>query len=353
MANAIWNEKEGRWTYRVTVNGITRKFTSTTKGPAGKRKVLQKAKNFEAGFCSDNRTIEEEWERYIKDVECRSSRCNVQNIAQIKRLYFPSVILRRKFKDVHLTDFQAIINEARKQDGSPLSRKSLSNIRTTIVSFLNYARIDGTTTMLSDGLYIPKNALEKKEKTILQPDEIRAIFNDFEDEFYINLHRLMLLTGLRPGEALGLQWSDISNNRIVIQRSVNRDRELTPGKNANARRMIPVSDILIKILADQKKRTEYMHSEWVFPSHSGTMPSQSSAKKSLDRISKKLGTHVSPYELRHTFISMVKNDLPEQMIKQIVGHSVAMDTFGTYGHAVNGEIERASAQISTIYRTVL
>lgn len=353
MANAQWNEKESRWVYRVTVNGVTRKFTCSTKGPSGKRKVLQNAKNFEAGICSDNRTIEEEWERYIKDVECRSSLCNKQNIAQIKRLYFPSVILRRKFRDVHLTDFQAIINGARKQDGSPLSRKSLSNIRTTIVSFLNYARIDGATDMLPNGLYIPKNALEKKEKQILQPNEIRAIFGGYVDEFYINLWRLMLLTGLRPGEALGLKWSDINNNRIVISRSVNRNRELTPGKNVNARRMIPVSDILIKILADQKKRTEHMKSEWVFPSHSGTMPSQSSAKKSLDRISKDLGVKVSPYCLRHTFISMVKNELPEQMIKQIVGHSASMDTFGTYGHAVEGEMERASAQISTIYKTVL
>ena len=353
MANAIWNEKEGRWTYRVTVNGITRKFTSTTKGPAGKRKVLQNAKNFEAGFCSDNRTIEEEWNRYMKDVECRSSRCNSQNIAQIKRLYFPSVILRRKFKDVHLTDFQAVINEARKQDGSPLSRKSVSNIKTTIVSFLNYARIDGATDILPDGLYIPKNTLEKKEKQILQPHQIKAIFAKYDDEFYINLWRVMLLTGLRPGEALGLQWSDIVNNRIFINRSVNRNREVTPGKNANARRMIPVSDILIKILEDQKKRTAYMKSDWVFPSYAGTMPSQSSAYNSLSRISKDLGVDVSPYSLRHTFISMMKNELPEQMIRQIVGHSASMHTFETYGHFVDGELEKASAQISTIYKTVL
>ena len=353
MANVIWNEKEQKWVCRVTVDRITKKFVSRVKGPAGKRRVLQSVQAFESGLHSDSRTIEDEWQRYIQDVEYRSSLCNVQNLAQIKRLYFPSTILRRKFKDVHLTDFQRVINEARKQDGTPLSRKSLSNIRTTIVSFLNYARIDGATDMLPNGLYIPKIALEKKEKQILQPHQIRAIFSKYDDEFYINLWRLMLLTGLRPGEALGLQWSDIKNNRIVISRSINRNREITPGKNVNARRMIPISDILIKILEDQRQRTLYMKSEWIFPSHSGTIPSQSSIKNSLYRISKDLGTSVSPYCLRHTFISMVKNELPEQMIRQIVGHSASMDTFGTYGHMVDGEIERASAQISTIYKNVL
>ena len=39
---------------------------------------------------------------------------------------------------------------------------------------------------------------------------------------------------------------------------------------------------------------------------------------------------------------MVKNDLPEQMVKAIVGHSASMDTFGVYGHKVDGEAEQAA-----------
>ena len=39
---------------------------------------------------------------------------------------------------------------------------------------------------------------------------------------------------------------------------------------------------------------------------------------------------------------MMKNVLPEQTIKDIVGHSVSMDTFGTYGHILEGEERRAA-----------
>ena len=50
------------------------------------------------------------------------------------------------------------------------------------------------------------------------------------------------------------------------------------------------------------------------------------------------------YSLRHTFISLMKNVMPEQTIKDIVGHSVSMDTFGTYGHIIDGE-ERQAAKV--------
>ena len=40
----------------------------------------------------------------------------------------------------------------------------------------------------------------------------------------------------------------------------------------------------------------------------------------------------------------MKNVLPEQAIKDIVGHSVSMDTFGTYGHILDGE-DRETAQV--------
>lgn len=352
MSTPIWNEKEGRWVYRVTLDGITKKFTSTKKGIAGKRIVLDRAKNFEQGLCVDKRTVADEWERFIADVGARSSASNTYNVAQTGRLYFPSDIYRRTLRTLHLTDFQAIINGARKKDGSPLAKKTLSNIRAVIVSFLNYARVDGATDIIPTGLYIPKVGIDRKEKTILQPEHIQRIFSNFNDEYYINLWRLMLVTGMRPGEALGLQWSDIKDGRIYISRSINRKREITDGKNKNARRMIPVSAVLEKVLADQKVKTEAMRSPWVFPSPSGDKPSQSTTFNSLVRISEKLGVSVSPYCMRHTFISLMKNDVPETIIKAIVGHSVSMDTFGTYGHAVNGELERGAAEIDYILKKI-
>mgnify|MGYP003290392645 CR=1 FL=1 len=354
MATPIWNENEQRWTYRVTSYGVTKKFTSRKKGTAGKREVIAKAREFEQGSFGSARSFSEEWNRFLEDVEARSSKCNLDNIKQIGRLYIlPNVNQKRTFYSYTLAEFQRILNGCTKQDGSPLSRKSLSNIRGTLTSLINYARIDGATEIPFCSLYVPKFALEKQEKQILLPEQIHAIFEPHDDIFYINLWRLMLVTGMRPGEALGLKWSDVLDNRIIIQRSVNRDSDITPGKNKNARRIIPMNEILSKILADQKEKTAKYKSEWIFCNQSGAMASQNAIYSSIENNKNRLGFTFSPYSLRHTFVSMVKNDIPEQMIKSIVGHSVSMDTFGTYGHEIQGEAEQASAKISMIFNSVI
>ena len=58
--------------------------------------------------------------------------------------------------------------------------------------------------------------------------------------------------------------------------------------------------------------------------------------------------HVTPYELRHTFVSMAKN-LSEGRVKALVGHSKNMDTFGVYGHEVNGEMAETAKLLNSIF----
>ena len=59
----------------------------------------------------------------------------------------------------------------------------------------------------------------------------------------------------------------------------------------------------------------------------------------------------TPYSLRHTFISIVSSQthLAEGTIKELVGHSQTMDTFGTYKHAVDGELETAASVINLTF----
>lgn len=63
-------------------------------------------------------------------------------------------------------------------------------------------------------------------------------------------------------------------------------------------------------------------------------------------------TVVTPYELRHTFVSIAKS-LPAGMVKSIVGHSKSMDTFGVYGHAIKGEDAAITAALEDAFRSVL
>ena len=342
MATAKWDGK--RWRLRVSINGSVRSFSSTVPGRRGREDVERRAR--ESGRLSELVTFGTAWNRYLEEVEALTGPENYTNTESIGRNYLLPELRDRKLSSLTLQDFQTILFRARKKDGSELSKKTLSNIRGVIVNFSKYCQGAKIMDLPLSLLRVPKNA-PKVGKEILQPDQARRLMHDFEDEWYINLWRWLLCTGMRPGEALGLKWSDIENGIVTIRRAQNYRGRETEGKNDNARRSFMLNSILDGILADQNRKTWRLNSEYVFCNHAGKVSLQTVTKNSWSRISREMGSKTSPYGLRHTFISFMSQALPEQALKDWVGHSVRMDTYGTYRHAVNGEAER-TAQMANI-----
>ena len=342
MATAKWDGK--RWRLRVSINGSVRSFSSTIPGRRGREDVERRAR--ESGRLSELVTFGTAWNRYLEEVEALTGPENYTNTESIGRNYLLPELRDRKLSSLTLQDFQTILFRARKKDGSELSKKTLSNIRGVIVNFSKYCQGAKIMDLPLSLLRVPKNA-PKVGKEILQPDQARRLMHDFEDEWYINLWRWLLCTGMRPGEALGLKWSDIENGIVTIRRAQNYRGRETEGKNDNARRSFMLNSILDGILADQNRKTWRLNSEYVFCNHAGKVSLQTVTKNSWCRISREMGSKTSPYGLRHTFISFMSQALPEQALKDWVGHSVRMDTYGTYRHAVNGEAER-TAQMANI-----
>ena len=56
--------------------------------------------------------------------------------------------------------------------------------------------------------------------------------------------------------------------------------------------------------------------------------------------------------VRHTFVSVVKT-LPAGEVKQLVGHSQDMDTFGIYGHTLTGDDETTAQAVNGVFLRVL
>lgn len=352
MATPVWSDAEKRWTLRIQRDGVSRKFSSVKPGPAGKREILSRAREWEYGSKSDKVTIASEWEKFLSDVQMRSSSENFRNIELNGRLYILPSVGRMRISHLRATDWQGVINNATGKDGRQLAKKSLSNIRATIISFLRFANMDGVVDLIPQGLYVPKSA-PIKGKEILQKEQSTRLFSEFDHEWYINLWRFLLVTGMRPGEAMGLQWSDIHDDALTIRRSINARGSVTDGKNANARRTIVLHNTANDILSRQKQRTALLRSEWIFPNRNGDKPLQSVAYKEWRRIAWQLGTKASPYSLRHTFISYMLNEMSLRFVQDYVGHSPKMDTSRTYGHDVDGVKEQTAKKIDLALRRKL
>ena len=60
---------------------------------------------------------------------------------------------------------------------------------------------------------------------------------------------------------------------------------------------------------------------------------------------------VTPYGLRHTFISLAKT-LPAGLVKEQVGHSSNMDTFGVYGHFVSTDNDHLGIALESLFSEI-
>ena len=127
---------------------------------------------------------------------------------------------------------------------------------------------------------------------------------------------------------------------------INVDDEETHGKNENAVRSFVMSDVARHVLDDQRNLTGNEESVFCIKSEQFYYYRW----RIYCRVNELQA--VSPYELRHTFVSVVKT-LPAGEVKPLVGHSADMDTFGVYGHALTGDAENTAQAVNSVFLRVL
>ena len=342
-----------RWRIQARKDGKRYSFSSSVAGAKGRRECQKKFDAWYYGETSGEKSVGQVCKEYLADVKAR---CGEKSPAYIQyeryiRLYVAPVLSTKKICKTTLRDWQSVINNAHGRN-KELSEKTLKNLRGIIMSIVRFAYEDYQCEPLRGSLYIPKGHF-KLEKEILQKEDIQKLFEP-SDLWYAPLFKFLLLTGMRPGEALGLKVSDIDGDRVYIRRAVNSQGIITTGKTANARRLIPIGNLAKSILEETIKRNEELNlrTEWVFCSPDGSMGNQSTMRNHWNTLKKERGLAGSVYSLRHTFISFTKSTLPEQILRDVVGHSATMSTFETYGHIVEGEARQAADIIDLTFGAV-
>lgn len=343
-----WDDNKKKWILDHYADGIRKQFYSSQAGRKGLREVNEKYQAWLVGENIGDKTVEQISKQYLDDLQARRG-IKCESYIQYEgylRLHILPKLGKYRMNKVSLRMWQSVLNEAKGQK-KPLSKKTLSNIRTLIMALVKYGYQNYQCDLLRGDLYIPVGH-PAEEKSILTRNEVKRIFDQESTKWYYPLFCFLILTGMRPGEALGLQISDIKGDEIRIRRSVNKSGKITDGKNDNARRVIPLGTTAKRIIDQTIERNKKykLNTDWIFCSADGGVGSQSTMRNHWNELKaeRDINRAVTVYGLRHTFISLMKGVLPEQQIKDIVGHSTSMDTFGTYGHIVDGQSLK-SAQI--------
>lgn len=349
---AVWLENYNRWQIKVQKDGKRKTFTCSTPGRKGQRECNAKADAWlDDGIENTNLRIQQLFDDYIEELKMRTSKSHWSGeLTRGQTWLIPTKgnLKIDKLNDAHI---QEIINSAYQKG---LSKKTLSNIKNTICAFIKYCRKRKLTTYYPEDIIIPKGAKVGK-RTILQPSDLKILFSVdttilngkrvYDD--YVNAYRFQVITGVRPGEMLGLKWSDIENNIVHIQRSINVHNEITTGKNENAIRNFVLTPTAKSILEKQKRLTG--HNEFVFGG--GILERGYHGRLKKYCVANNIPV-VTPYELRHTFVSVIQS-LPEAQIKATVGHSKSMDTFGIYAHETTNLATNIANNIDSVFKDIL
>lgn len=360
-SEAVWSDKTGMWTIRVQVDGQRKQFSTTMKGRKGKHFVEAKADEWLEKSAEDL-LFSEAWQKFLDYTEQHGSVSNWKKHEMMGRIYLLPAIKKKRLSQITPINWQSCIDLGASRG---LTRRSCTNIRSSITAFIKFARrsrwdID----RLEEGdLTIPRSAAPQKEKTVLQPDAVRLLFND---PYIIHYNKKKLspysyawqffvTTGLRRGELCGLRNEDIVGNVLTVSRSLNTLGEITTGKNDNARRTIELSPTAMTVLEHQRQmlKDNGIISPWVFPDQYGGRPDPNKLYDHWRSWCTQHGLKISIHELRHTFISLNRADLPLELMKATVGHSSAMDTFGIYGHDIDGDRTRAAAIVENVFQRIL
>jgi integrase len=206
--------------------------------------------------------------------------------------------------------------------------------------------------------------MNRVEGRTLTPDQARKFLDTLQGHPHEALYALMLSTGLRRGEALGLMWEDLDEEEGVlrIRRQLRRDKSglsTTDTKTATSRRAInlvePMLDLLRKHRQQQRKQKILLGPEWVktdfiFTTMIGAPIDPRNLLREFKGICSKAGLgnwHV--HELRHSAASlMLAQGVKLQVVSEVLGHSSIRMTSDVYGHILAPDRSAAAEAIGSI-----
>ena len=232
--------------------------------------------------------------------------------------------------------------------GAGLSDRMVRAVHASCRSALERAVQDGLITRNpAVGCKLPPK--KAREMEVLCKEELRRFLLQAKEDGFYEMFMLDLATGMRRGELLGLQWSDLNfrTGELHIQRQVycvNGKLTVNKPKTKTSDRTIILPKSVVGVLAEYQKTVD---SRWMFPSPIiEDQPRNPSTvydrmQTTLERAGcKKVRFH----DLRHTFATMaIANGMDVKTLSATIGHVSATTTLDIYSHRT-AEMEVRAAE---------
>ena len=339
----------GRQYYRIrrTIDGEMKNFYGRSKGEAERKykEYLEDLarKKYETFRQMDEATFGERAEEYVEDVLSVSQKYakgTIDAYTSVYRSYIKDTpICSMRMKDVKAMDIQRFYNSL------DVSQQKIKAIHKFMSVFFKWLVLCNYSTNVLAAVEIPKKRDNSRHDEIIiwEPKEIREIIRSMNHvpassarhrQFF--LVHLMLYSGLRISECLGLRYTDIRDGMIHVERQYYLGEIKEP--KWNSKRIVPMHHKLSQAFkAHERWHREEMEkngytTEYVFTTSTGQLYHSASVRKALNRFydSRKI-PRKNPHVYRATFCTtLCRCGCPMEVASRMLGHKNLETTAAHY-----------------------
>jgi len=371
----------GKWLTKVPVgktsNGKTRykNKTCTTKSDARRwQTAMISMREQQMLVAGPRQTLR----HYASDVLLNSNdrisdRTRDGYFRNLRKHVFP-VFGHRTLSDIKSQELESFFSQLRNR----YSASTVNNVRLALSKVYTVAIRHGVV------LLNPVVRTEKARRKEMEKTQVRVPWSEEEALLALEAAQgtpfeafltLALATGMRRGELLGLQWSDIDfdHQLVAIERTIHRESItqldgskvrgviVAPPKTANSRRInqltVPVLDVLrLHECSQQINRREagesWEESGYVFTNSRGGPLDESNHYKRWVRFLKKSGIrYIRIHDIRHSFATILIEEDAGQLasVSKALGHSSIAITMDIYAKTAQVQTQATSRMSEILF----
>ena len=262
-------------------------------------------------------------------------------------------------------------------EAAPMSAKTVRNIHGTLTKALStavdigYLRINP-----ADRVTLPR--VEKKELAPLTDEQVKSFLQESSKDNFEIILKVILFTGMRESEALGLTWDsvDFKAGTLKVSKQLQKRRladggsTLAPTKNGKSRLLKPAPFVMgllhrqYQEQATQRLKAGDLWQGWqtaeerktglVFTTVEGKSISQTSIRYHFKKIAATIGVPACRvHDLRHTFaVLSLQNGDDIKTVQGNLGHATAAFTLDVYGHVSEKMKDDSAARMEAYIKSL-
>ena len=260
-------------------------------------------------------------------------------------------------RPLDVEELYALLLKEGGRGGAPLAPKTVRNLHIALRRSLADATRLGLVSRNVAALVKPP-APVRHDLDTWTANEVRTFLAAVEGDRMAPAYRLLASTGMRRGEALGLNWSnvDLDAARIVVNRSltlVNEELVWASPKTTRSRRTLSLDPETVAVLRAHRRRQleERLNAGEAWQDHDLVFCNEDGSALHPSRFTRRFVTaceragvpKIRLHDLRHTWATLaLQAGIHPKVVSERLGHATTSITLDIYSH-VQPELDAQAA----------